>query len=1043
MKKISIVVPCYGTEKYIGKCLDSLINQTYKNIQIVAVNDCSNGNMLEILKEYAKKDDRIKVVNNEKNQGLYKSRIIGSKACDGDYISFVDSDDYVGIDYYRSLLKSITDNNADISISTPVIHNKKGDFVFNLMKETGNKVLSGEEIMNEYFSQEGQNYRWHIIADKLIDINIWKSALPHYEKLSKRLMMTEDFIFSTIVMYLAKRITFCDDACYYYCENSNQSTSTKNISIEKTKNNIKDIINSFQFIRDFLKEKKILKKYSENLDNWECYYLDMHIKMVDDSIKNDVLKEVNEKIDFNKISDRNNFEKNDTYYLAYSKYNNGLDEIKRNIIDSKTKVISFDLFDTLVVRPFYLPSDMFQLLDKEFIKKVKCSSITKFSKIRIEAEETMRIINRKKSISEVTLEEIYDYIKNTYDLDKKIANYFKKREIELELEFCKKRKTGFSLYELAKDFNKKIIITSDIYLDEKTIRKLLKQNGYNINNIYLSSSIKKTKAKGDLYDYIVMQEKVNPEDIVHIGDNYSSDYKNAKEKGINALHLPRTINAMMDIQKCGKMYECFDMFNIDVRPYIYNYGVRCSIALVANKFFDNPFVSFCENSTFNANPFLLGYYGLGMNLLSIGTWLLKDTKKSDIDELAFMSRDGLLPLKACKIIQNNTNINKNTKLDYIYISRKALLPLIFSDKASLNMIDTYLTSYNQMTPLDLKREIEVILIDVSREEYIKFIKNNNFNEKSTFKNKDQLIKFTNLIYDKYFSVEKYNNYYNIVKEYFEKFYKKKSSTFDIGYSGKPEAIISQIIDKPIKTYFIHANSSDAYNNSCMANYDLNTFYDYKPTLTGTIRELLYSDINPSCIGYKKENNVVIPIFGNEEKYTNYNIEIISEIQNSALNFINDFTTTFGEYYDLIDINKFYLSMPYEYYLHYSKYYDNILIKNLIFYDNINNELELSKFIDNEFAYYKEKYNKSVIYEDLISKEEIRALADNGYGKLPKNRIIRMLYYFLFDRDTLNKKYVKWKEKINEPEQLPQSRLKRIIYYIIFNKSKIIDKIHKK
>lgn len=1043
MKKISIVVPCYGTEKYIGKCLDSLINQTYKNIQIVTVNDCSNGNMLEILKEYAKKDDRIKVVNNEKNQGLYKSRIIGSKACDGDYISFVDSDDYVGIDYYRSLLKSITDNNADISISTPVIHNKKGDFVFNLMKETGNKVLSGEEIMNEYFSQEGQNYRWHIIADKLIDIKVWKKALSYYEKLTKRLMMTEDFIFSTIVMYYSKKIIFNDEACYYYCENGNQSTSTKNVSVEKTKNNINDIINSFGFVREFLREEGALEKYSENLDNWECYYLSMHIKLLDDSNKNDVIRKINEKIDYSGINEKNNFEKNDTYYLAYSRYNNGLDVIKRNIVDPKTKIISFDLFDTLVVRPFYLPLDMFQLLDREFVRKTKCSAVSKFSKIRIEAEKQMRIINKEKSISEVTLEEIYNYIRDKYDLDKKTVDYFKKREIELELKFCKKRNTGFSLYELAKECNKRIIITSDIYLDEKTIRGILKQNGYDINNIYLSSLIKKTKDNGDLYDYIVDQEKVNPENIVHIGDNYHSDYEQAKKRKINAQHLPRTINTMMEKQKCGKMFEYFDMFNIDVRPYISNYGVRCSIALVANKFFDNPFIEFCENSTFNANPFLLGYYGLGMNLLSICTWLLKDTKKSSIEELSFMARDGFLPYKASKIIQNNTSINKKTNLNYIYVSRKALLPLVFDSKISLNMIDTYITSYLKMNPIDLKNEINIILKDVKDEEYINFIRKNGYDENKCFKNRENFLDFIYLIYDKYFSRDKYDSYYNNVKEYLEKFYKNKSATFDIGYSGKPETMISQILNNPIKTYFIHANSSEAFDNSYISNYELETFFDYKPTLTGTIRELLYSDTNPSCIGYKKNKNSIEPVFGKMEKYTNFNIKIINEIQNSALEFIKDFSETFSEFYEAIDLNKFYLSMPYEYYLHYSEYYDNVLMNNLIFSDNINNDIDLLDFIDNEFNYYKENYNKSSIYKDLRIEKEIENLADKGYGKLPKTRVARTIYYLLFDRESLKKKYYKWNDKKNDSLQLPNNKIKRGIYYLLFDRSALINKIYKK
>ena len=114
MKKISIVVPCYGTENFVEKCINSIFQQSYKNLEIIAVNDCSKGNMLDILEELAKKDNRLKIINNEKNKGLFHTRIIGSKEATGDYIAFVDSDDYLDRDFYRLLLKNMEENNSDV-----------------------------------------------------------------------------------------------------------------------------------------------------------------------------------------------------------------------------------------------------------------------------------------------------------------------------------------------------------------------------------------------------------------------------------------------------------------------------------------------------------------------------------------------------------------------------------------------------------------------------------------------------------------------------------------------------------------------------------------------------------------------------------------------------------------------------------------------------------------------------------------------------------------------------------------------------------------
>ena len=731
MKKISIVIPCYGTEKYVGKCLESLINQTYKNIQIVAVNDCSKGNMHEILEKYAQKDSRIIVVDNKENQGLYKTRIIGSKKCDGDYISFVDSDDFVEKDYFRTLLKNSEKNESDIVIASVITSNKNGNFIYNLLDKTNNKVLENKDIYKEYFLQEGTNYRWHIVCGKLISKKIWDKALPYYEKLDKRITMTEDFIFSSISLFFAKKISFCDDTHYYYYNNENQSTSLKNITFNKVKQNIYDILESYNFVKKFLKEKKVLKDYEQHLNNWECYYLNMHYNLLTDSIasekdREELINHINSKVNYSEYIKNTDVEKLGNYYSAISKYDNNLEKIKDKICDEKIKVVSFDLFDTLVVRPFYRPSDMFQLLDKEFITKSKCNPIIRFSKIRKESEMYLREEKYKEGIEEITLKEIYKHIEKEYKVDNSVIDYMMKREIEMELEFCKKRNTGFDLYSLAKELGKKVIVTTDIYLDEKTIKELLKINDYEFDEVYISSVIRKTKSTGSLFDYVINKENVLSSEILHIGDNIQSDINRAEEKNINTAHLTRTIDKMMDTNNCGKLFEYFQTFNIDVRPYIDNFGVRCSIAIVANKFFDNPFVNFCEGSTFNANPFLVGYYALGMNLLSVGNWLLTDTKKKNITKLSFMARDGLIPLHATKIIKENTNINKNIDLKYIYISRKALMPLVIDSKLSLSILNTYLTSYTKLTPLDLQKQLNVVLKDTTREQYIKFIKKNGY-----------------------------------------------------------------------------------------------------------------------------------------------------------------------------------------------------------------------------------------------------------------------------------------------------------------------------
>ena len=106
-KKLSIIVPVYNAEKYMEKCLDRLLEQSYKNIEIIIVNDCSQGNCEEIVEKYKNIDSRIKYIKHEKNKGLFQARITGSSIATGEYIAFLDSDDYVSIDYYRTLMNNI------------------------------------------------------------------------------------------------------------------------------------------------------------------------------------------------------------------------------------------------------------------------------------------------------------------------------------------------------------------------------------------------------------------------------------------------------------------------------------------------------------------------------------------------------------------------------------------------------------------------------------------------------------------------------------------------------------------------------------------------------------------------------------------------------------------------------------------------------------------------------------------------------------------------------------------------------------------------
>ncbi len=118
--KVSVIVPVYNTSQYLDECLESLVSQTLHNIEIICINDASTDNSLEILEKWKKKDERIKIINNQTNLMLGATRNIGMKAAVGEYLGFVDSDDYVSNDFYKSL-SEVANNDVDVITSNLLV----------------------------------------------------------------------------------------------------------------------------------------------------------------------------------------------------------------------------------------------------------------------------------------------------------------------------------------------------------------------------------------------------------------------------------------------------------------------------------------------------------------------------------------------------------------------------------------------------------------------------------------------------------------------------------------------------------------------------------------------------------------------------------------------------------------------------------------------------------------------------------------------------------------------------------------------------------
>ena len=984
-KKVSIIVPCYGTEEYIDRCIDSLLNQTYKNIEIILVNDASPNGMEKILENYKKKSNKIKVITHEKNKGLFHARISGADNSTGDYICFVDSDDYISIDYIRSLVYDMEEKHADMIFSNTILEDNNEQRIYNLFEFHIDEILD-ENCLKNYFAQRGLNYRWHTIWNKLYKIELWKKARKYYNEIKTNLIMTEDFAFSTVLFYFCKKIIFNEYANYYYCTNNSSSTSLVKVNYNKFNKNINDLITSFEFVKNFMKKVDIYLKYKDEFETWYNIYLRIWYNNVINSKLNKKEKENLLTILYEKNQNISTFEyKNQTnFYNTTTLYNNGYEEIICQIIKSNT--VSFDIFDTLILRPFYEPKDLFKLLNKKFNDLSKNN--TSFSTIREEAEHICRkIVKEKNNYEEITLDEIYNYISKKNNINTKITNELKQYEIELELKYCYPRKSGKNLFNLAKYLNKRVIITSDIYMPKEIIQKLLQKNGYiNIDKIYLSSEEKVSKATGNLYAILLKNEKDHS--IIHIGDNYVSDCQNAQKNKINSIQLPKATDILWP-----KIYSIFsnNSYYVDSSVFLSYSGIRNSLALVANKFFDNPFTSFEEKSTFNCDPAYIGYFALGMHTFAVTKWIYDNVL--DYDSLTFMARDGYLIKKEFEILKKY--FNNKIKTNYLPISRKALLPFSFETKEEFIGLLNYF-AYDHTSPYDIYNILTSIM------------KKTPNNTKKMFKTKTEFSQFiiNNIIPN--IDEEKMNKNRETIKKYFSHFYEGKAANFDIGYSGKPEKTLSSILEKPIDTFFIHTNNDDGYNYS-KDTFKLKTFYDFKPRFTGLLREYILSELTGSCIKYEIINDVK-PIYENN-KINYYEKWIIDLIQQNAINFTKDMLDNYGDMLEDLCFPNYYMSLPFEYYMHASEAYDKLVFKGLIFEDSINNYIDIEKIWTDICLTTNKK--QDITFESITQNFYNLQVAN-------RNKLIKIFYYVFFNRVALRRKI---KKKLGKNNKITKKLIK--------------------
>lgn len=551
-------------------------------------------------------------------------------------------------------------------------------------------------------------------------------------------------------------------------------------------------------------------------------------------------------------------------------------------------VVSFDIFDTLIFRPFATPTDMFYLMGERL-------AISDYKNIRTWIEFDARMKCKEKyNHTEINLLVIYMNLEDDLGLDYREGM---KVEEDVELSLCYANPFMKQVWDKLIKMGKKIVITSDMYLSYSTIEKMLYKNGYRgYEKLYLSNEYSKCKADGSLFTEVL---KDNPgSSIIHIGDNNNSDIKMAKKNGIKAMLYPN-VNHNISLYRSEDMsYIIGSAYRGIVSNYLYNGLNICSMEY--------------EYGFIYGGLFVLGYCH----------YIHEYCKHNNIDRLLFLSRDGDTLMKAYLSIYPE----KEKDCRYVYWSRKCATKLM----ASCDKHDYFRRFIYHKINQDYS--IEEILKSMELEDLIdELIEwkeiNDKWNKNNLSKKTIKKIKFIDLkkedklidknahllrrfIEAKWGYVEKtYEKQHMAAKDYYENAVKgaSKVAAIDIGWAGSGALSLSYLMehkwDMPVEligiiagTNTIHNAEPDAtepflqsgklvsYLYSQSHNRDLLKKHDPGKDYN-VFWELLLSSPTPQFVGFYDDGLR----FGDYDD----NLEGIKEVQQGILDFIREYMNHFG------------------------------------------------------------------------------------------------------------------------------------------------------
>ena len=263
---LTVIVPVFNTEKYLRKCLDSIVYQTYQNIEVLIIDDCSTDNSKSIVFEYQKEHHNLKYYKNDNNMGVGYSRKFGAENAEGDYIAFIDSDDWIELNYYDKMIKTILEDKSDIAVSGVISEynnyiSAEPRYEINYHQVIDSsfalRIMAKYYMQNFYISPNMNNrvYKKSLVVDNSICNDFSKQAQDNYS--------------SFFAFLYASKVSLVPDIYYHYYQRSGSAVhSFSEEYINNYFNVLKHIKQTLKDINQLEKNKEVFMCFTDRSINW-------------------------------------------------------------------------------------------------------------------------------------------------------------------------------------------------------------------------------------------------------------------------------------------------------------------------------------------------------------------------------------------------------------------------------------------------------------------------------------------------------------------------------------------------------------------------------------------------------------------------------------------------------------------------------------------------------------------------------------------------------------------------------------------------------